>query len=179
MTGAPGDVAPCPRAAGLAGRPVAPLPAILAARRGHPRNSVTAAVMVLAVVVLLRPRAAVLRQRLRVKQDLLVRLQAFGLAAKIGRDRLFPTLPTAVAADQQWPPGTSSTRARNRAELLTLPEARPACCHGVPSTRAPSLNAAAARKAPIGLRLARPSPLSLSAAPAMESMKSSGAGGSP
>jgi sulfate permease, SulP family len=38
----------------------------------------------------------------RVKQDLLVRLKAFGLAAKIGPDRLFPTLPTAVAAYQRW-----------------------------------------------------------------------------
>jgi len=38
----------------------------------------------------------------RVKQDLLIRLKAFGLAAKIGQDRLFPTLPTAVAAYQQW-----------------------------------------------------------------------------
>ena len=38
----------------------------------------------------------------RVKQDLLVRLNAFGLAAKIGQDRLFPTLPTAVAAYQRW-----------------------------------------------------------------------------
>ena len=38
----------------------------------------------------------------RVKQDLLVRLKAFGLAAKIGQDRLFPTLPTAVAAYQRW-----------------------------------------------------------------------------
>ena len=38
----------------------------------------------------------------RVKQDLLVRLKAFGLAATIGQDRLFPTLPTAVAAYQQW-----------------------------------------------------------------------------
>jgi sulfate permease, SulP family len=38
----------------------------------------------------------------RVKQDLLARLQAFGLAGKIGEDRLFPTLPTAVAAYQEW-----------------------------------------------------------------------------
>jgi sulfate permease, SulP family len=38
----------------------------------------------------------------RVKQDLLVRLQAFGLADKIGPEHLFPTLPTAVAAYQQW-----------------------------------------------------------------------------
>jgi SulP family sulfate permease len=34
----------------------------------------------------------------RVKQDLLARLEAFGLAAKIGPERLFPTLPTAVQA---------------------------------------------------------------------------------
>ena len=38
----------------------------------------------------------------RVKQDLLARLQSFGLAEKIGADRLFPTLPTAVAAYEQW-----------------------------------------------------------------------------
>jgi high affinity sulfate transporter 1 len=38
----------------------------------------------------------------RVKQDLLARLQAFGLAEKIGTDRLFPTLPTAVQAYEQW-----------------------------------------------------------------------------
>ena len=41
----------------------------------------------------------------RVKQDLLVRLKVFGLAAKIGQDRLFPTLPTAVAAYRQWVAG--------------------------------------------------------------------------
>jgi MFS superfamily sulfate permease-like transporter len=34
----------------------------------------------------------------RVKQDLLARLEAFGLAGKIGPDLLFPTLPTAVQA---------------------------------------------------------------------------------
>ena len=38
----------------------------------------------------------------RVKQDLLARLQAFGLADKIGADLLFPTLPTAVAAYRHW-----------------------------------------------------------------------------
>ena len=38
----------------------------------------------------------------RVKQDLLARLQAFGLADKIGEERLFPTLPTAVQAYQEW-----------------------------------------------------------------------------
>ena len=46
----------------------------------------------------------------RVKQDLLDRLQAFGLASKIGTGRLFPTLPTAVDAYEKWarehpPPG--------------------------------------------------------------------------
>ena len=38
----------------------------------------------------------------RVKQDLLARLQSFGLAGKIGPERLFPTLPTAVEAYEQW-----------------------------------------------------------------------------
>ena len=38
----------------------------------------------------------------RVKQDLLARLESFGLAEKIGTDRLFPPLPTAVEAYQQW-----------------------------------------------------------------------------
>jgi high affinity sulfate transporter 1 len=38
----------------------------------------------------------------RVKQDLLVRLEAFGLATKIGPDLLFPTLPSAVDAYRRW-----------------------------------------------------------------------------
>jgi SulP family sulfate permease len=38
----------------------------------------------------------------RVKQDLLARLRAFGLADKIGAQFLFPTLPTAVEAYEQW-----------------------------------------------------------------------------
>jgi sulfate permease, SulP family len=38
----------------------------------------------------------------RVKQDLLARLQAFGLAGQIGTSRLFPTLPTAVDAYRKW-----------------------------------------------------------------------------
>jgi len=38
----------------------------------------------------------------RVKQDLLARLRAFGLAEKIGEECLFPTLPTAVQAYQAW-----------------------------------------------------------------------------
>ena len=38
----------------------------------------------------------------RVKQDLLHDLRAFGLAAAVGADRIFPTLPTAVAAYEEW-----------------------------------------------------------------------------
>jgi MFS superfamily sulfate permease-like transporter len=38
----------------------------------------------------------------RVKQNLLDDLQAFGLAQKIGEQRIFPTLPTAGAAYRQW-----------------------------------------------------------------------------
>lgn len=38
----------------------------------------------------------------RVKQDLLDDLRAYGLADSIGQSRLFPTLPTAVAAYEQW-----------------------------------------------------------------------------
>ena len=38
----------------------------------------------------------------RVKQDLLVRLQATGLAERVGADRIFPTLPTAVEAYLEW-----------------------------------------------------------------------------
>jgi SulP family sulfate permease len=38
----------------------------------------------------------------RVKQDLLDDLEAFGLAESVGRDRIFPTLPTAVAGFESW-----------------------------------------------------------------------------
>ncbi len=38
----------------------------------------------------------------RVKQDLLVRLRAFGLAKTIGPGLLFPTLPSAVDAYRHW-----------------------------------------------------------------------------
>jgi SulP family sulfate permease len=41
----------------------------------------------------------------RVKQDLLDQLQSFGLAAAVGADRIFPTLPTAVTAYQEWRDG--------------------------------------------------------------------------
>ncbi|GHE30705.1 SulP family inorganic anion transporter [Streptomyces capitiformicae] len=38
----------------------------------------------------------------RVKQDLWDELRAYGLAESVGSDRIFPTLPTAVAGYQQW-----------------------------------------------------------------------------
>ncbi|MFL4903776.1 SulP family inorganic anion transporter [Streptomyces sp. MMS24-I2-30] len=38
----------------------------------------------------------------RVKQDLLDDLEAYGLAGSVGADRIFPTLPTAVAAYRAW-----------------------------------------------------------------------------
>jgi sulfate permease, SulP family len=38
----------------------------------------------------------------RVKQDLLDSLTSYGLTATIGPERIFPTLPTAVAAYEQW-----------------------------------------------------------------------------
>ncbi|MEU6806463.1 SulP family inorganic anion transporter [Streptomyces neyagawaensis] len=38
----------------------------------------------------------------RVKQDLLDDLRAYGLAESVGADRIFPTLPTAVAAYREW-----------------------------------------------------------------------------
>jgi high affinity sulfate transporter 1 len=38
----------------------------------------------------------------RVKQDLLDDLEAYGLADSVGKDRIFPTLPTAVAAYRTW-----------------------------------------------------------------------------
>jgi sulfate permease, SulP family len=41
----------------------------------------------------------------RVKQDLLARLDAFGLTAKVGAGLIFPTLPTAVSAYQHWVSG--------------------------------------------------------------------------
>ncbi|PWI13242.1 sodium-independent anion transporter [Streptomyces sp. Act143] len=38
----------------------------------------------------------------RVKQDLLDDLEAYGLVASVGRELIFPTLPTAVAAYRAW-----------------------------------------------------------------------------
>jgi MFS superfamily sulfate permease-like transporter len=38
----------------------------------------------------------------RVKQDLWDELRAYGLAESVGSDRIFPTLPTAVAGYRQW-----------------------------------------------------------------------------
>ncbi|MBM2616305.1 sulfate permease [Actinoplanes sp. LDG1-06] len=48
----------------------------------------------------------------RVKQDLLVDLEAFGLVDRIGADRIFPTLPTAVAAYEKWLDGRGEAPAR-------------------------------------------------------------------
>ncbi len=60
-------------------------------------------------------------------QDLLVRLKAFGLAAKIGQDQLFPTLPNAPSPPTSGgPPSRDSAQARNQANLASLPEAPPA-----------------------------------------------------
>lgn len=47
-------------------------------------------------------RQGVLFALARVKQDLLARLTAFGLTEKIGTAYLFPTLPTAVQAYEEW-----------------------------------------------------------------------------
>ena len=47
-------------------------------------------------------RRGIVMAMARVKQDLLDDLQAFGLADSIGESRLFPTLPTAVAAYEHW-----------------------------------------------------------------------------
>lgn len=38
----------------------------------------------------------------RVKQDLLVHLESAGLAERVGSDRIFPTLPTAVSGYARW-----------------------------------------------------------------------------
>lgn len=38
----------------------------------------------------------------RVKQELLADLEAYGLVDSVGRERIFPTLPTAVAAYRAW-----------------------------------------------------------------------------
>lgn len=38
----------------------------------------------------------------RVKQDLLEDLDAYGLTESVGRDHIFPTLPTALAAYEEW-----------------------------------------------------------------------------
>ncbi|MFF7264998.1 SulP family inorganic anion transporter [Streptomyces sp. NPDC008159] len=38
----------------------------------------------------------------RVKQDLMDDLRSYGLAESVGADRIFPTLPTAVAAYREW-----------------------------------------------------------------------------
>jgi SulP family sulfate permease len=47
-------------------------------------------------------RRGVLFALARVKQDLRAALDAYGLVAAVGPDRVFPTLPTAVAAYREW-----------------------------------------------------------------------------
>ena len=59
----------------------------------------------------------------RVKQDLLVRLEAFGLAKSIGPDLLFPTLPSAVDAYRHWaaahpPPASQDPGGKNSGDRL-------------------------------------------------------------
>jgi SulP family sulfate permease len=53
-------------------------------------------------------RRGVVMAMARVKQDLLTDLRAFGLADSIGEARLFPTLPTAVAAYEEWSGGAAN-----------------------------------------------------------------------
>nr|WP_235029732.1 sulfate permease [Streptomyces sp. 3213.3] len=43
----------------------------------------------------------------RVKQDLRVDLEAYGLVDSVGENHIFPTLPTAVAAYREWSGGTA------------------------------------------------------------------------
>jgi sulfate permease, SulP family len=66
----------------------------------------------------------------RVKQDLLDDLQAFGLAQKIGEQRIFPTLPTAVAAYRQWVkehPQQGPDQARSES-CFQVPDTAPGPC---------------------------------------------------
>ncbi|MBT2546626.1 hypothetical protein J7E99_39765 [Streptomyces sp. ISL-44] len=44
----------------------------------------------------------------RVKQDLRQSLDAYGLTASVGTDRIYLTLPTALAAYQAWKPGAGT-----------------------------------------------------------------------
>ncbi|MFJ5834088.1 SulP family inorganic anion transporter [Streptomyces sp. NPDC093089] len=44
----------------------------------------------------------------RVKQELRENLDAYGLTASVGADRIYPTLPTALAAYRAWSHGTGS-----------------------------------------------------------------------
>jgi MFS superfamily sulfate permease-like transporter len=45
----------------------------------------------------------------RVKQDLRTQLDAYGLTRAVGPDRIFPTLPTAVAAYRTWRDGPAAS----------------------------------------------------------------------
>ncbi|MER5436681.1 sulfate permease [Streptomyces sp. NPDC002588] len=46
----------------------------------------------------------------RVKQDLLDDLEVYGLVDSVGKERIFPTLPTAVAAYRTWLDGRAGSR---------------------------------------------------------------------
>ena len=65
----------------------------------------------------------------RVKQDLLARLQAFGLAGKIGPGLLFPTLPTAVQAYQDKTKASPAGHQGHNPRLRGVPRLAP---HGWP-----------------------------------------------
>ena len=62
-------------------------------------------------------RRGVVMALARVKHDLLDDLEAFGLTGTIGTDRIFPTLPTAVAAYELW----RATRAPDGPRAAAVP----------------------------------------------------------
>lgn len=67
--------------------------------------NVTVDITALAAVEAVRDhlvRSGIVFALARVKQDLLVELESFGLADSVGSDFIFPTLPTAVAAYHDW-----------------------------------------------------------------------------
>jgi SulP family sulfate permease len=92
----------------------------------------------------------------RVKQDLLARLESFGLAEKVGPDRLFPTLPTAVAPTRTGPASTPARPGPGRYRRQ-LNHARGAsrCPSGTPGAPGPCPAARAGQHARSGDRTAR------------------------
>ncbi|MGW0988141.1 sodium-independent anion transporter [Streptomyces sp. NPDC002486] len=61
----------------------------------------------------------------RGKQDPLDDLTAYGLADTVGRERISPTPPTAVAADRRWCRGQQTARSLRSAGLAGRGPARP------------------------------------------------------